>query len=106
MSGEFKVGRFKLVGTTVTGPEDYMESGRYDQMMERIALGKCVTYTVAIDRGSPAELAVLTALQTDYASWSAELEYEHSVPIDEDRLLEHPTLGGLYADFLDRGPTE
>jgi len=65
-----EVGHFKIDGDSVLGPADYMEE-QGDAFLNKLLNGGSTVYNYAVGtRGDDPEMALLVALQTDYAGWA------------------------------------
>lgn len=73
-----EVGEFTLDEATgaVAGPKGYMEE-RFSEFFERLKRGGCPTFEFGAAGGSPSvEVALLVAVQTDYAGWRGQKQME------------------------------
>ncbi len=63
-----KVGKFELTDGVLSGPAQYMaEQG--NAKLARILAGEDVVFNVGLSRSPSVAIALLVALQTDYAGW-------------------------------------
>ncbi len=63
-----EAGSFKIEGTSIYGPADYM-AARGDARLARILAGNDTLFNASCHLSPSVEMAVLVSLQTDYAGW-------------------------------------
>ena len=69
----FKLGAFTWDSGTVIGPREYMEARGFERL-RRMEQGHDPLVSIGLAQHGNLALAVLVALQTDYAAWRGEQE--------------------------------
>lgn len=74
------LGRFAVVGDTITGPRDYMEA-RGSDLIDRIMAGHDLVFNLTWEASPDIRVAMLARLQADWLAWQGRRRAEKLLPL-------------------------